>query len=787
MMSTRPANIISRILFFYCPGQTHDRSEFYPERPNSRVPWLPGDNHRGTLAWSVFFHHRVRPCTVAPQRSPSYRQGRPRDFVLGFTSAGLTQVDLQRPARACHHGLTATCIPSPNLKTSQPAATCRGLGRLFTFLSPLGGHVHGILHPFLTEVDDLLAFERRLLCIILPSVLHSIAYQASRAGQGQPLSCHTVAVAAPELVSPPAHLPHFQYPGPPSQDALSGRLPEIVASFSNSRRRLGHPEPDFSPKAGGIPRCAGTRELRPTPDEASMSEGGSKPRPPTVPPGHIKNDSSSSFPSRTLPSIQDAVHTSSAHENLQRSTAVASPSVWSQTITSTPPDQRGSRPIGFQNILNPAGQDAANPQTQRGPGNRTESPPTPSSLGPNSRGATPAISTTSGQTRSSVDASIPQVTPPNVSSFPVPLGRVMTPHSPSMWPRGKITKGLPTGTIDARQTPFIMARDETTTSNGPTLHSLSEVTQGMPLPGRPRGHGAIQGPAVSRQSSQESNYQSWSTFERPPAGPGMQAPSSHQRKASNPSFMFGQSSHQEPNAGPAPAGPGQPQSFFPSAFTATGPTPTIPQTGLNRGKGFNLSTSGAMNHSSIRVMTLETEHGPIQVPVDVEAASKVADEKRKRNATASHRFRQRRKEKERETSENIARLEAQIRDVSEEKDHYQKERDFLQDFILRHRIPLPNRPPSPRRHRHITRSGPMLSQYPDSDPDDRSGRQTRRRTSAYAPPTSAAPIPAETPNLHQYDRISAMPSEHMQQGGQIRPVGSYPPIGGPFSQPPPAR
>ena len=181
-------------------------------------------------------------------------------------------------------------------------------------------------------------------------------------------------------------------------------------------------------------------------------------------------------------------------------------------------------------------------------------------------------------------------------------------------------------------------------------------------------------------------------------------------------------------------------------------------------------------------MTLETEQGPIQVPVDVQAASKVADEKRKRNATASHRFRQRRKEKERETSESIARLEAQMRDVAEEKDHYQKERDFLQDFILRHRIALPARPPSPRRRRHATMSGPMGGQYPDSDPEDRVGRQTRRRTSAYAPPAGVA----ETTNLPPYDRVSATPTEQMQQGGRIRPTG-YLPAGGAFSQPPPPR
>ena len=60
------------------------------------------------------------------------------------------------------------------------------------------------------------------------------------------------------------------------------------------------------------------------------------------------------------------------------------------------------------------------------------------------------------------------------------------------------------------------------------------------------------------------------------------------------------------------------------------------------------------------MMTVEAENGPVEVPINVQAASKVADEKRKRNATASYRFRQRRKERESETSQNISKLEDQI-------------------------------------------------------------------------------------------------------------------------------
>ena len=42
---------------------------------------------------------------------------------------------------------------------------------------------------------------------------------------------------------------------------------------------------------------------------------------------------------------------------------------------------------------------------------------------------------------------------------------------------------------------------------------------------------------------------------------------------------------------------------------------------------------------------------------------------------ASHRFRQRRKEKEEETSDSISKLEAQVREMTEEKEYYQQERE----------------------------------------------------------------------------------------------------------------
>ena len=80
-------------------------------------------------------------------------------------------------------------------------------------------------------------------------------------------------------------------------------------------------------------------------------------------------------------------------------------------------------------------------------------------------------------------------------------------------------------------------------------------------------------------------------------------------------------------------------------------------------------------------MTIDTNDGPVQVPVDVQVASRVADEKRKRNEGASARFRQRRKEKEKEASQTIARLEERVRDLIEERDYFRREREYFRDAV----------------------------------------------------------------------------------------------------------
>ena len=151
----------------------------------------------------------------------------------------------------------------------------------------------------------------------------------------------------------------------------------------------------------------------------------------------------------------------------------------------------------------------------------------------------------------------------------------------------------------------------------------------------------------------------------------------------------------------------QPQ-YFPSSSSAS-PSPTIPQMPPGT-KAFEVSTSSTAKQIQYQIM-LETEKGPIQVPIDMQMASKVQDEKRRRNATNSHRFRQRQKEKEQETYNTTAKLETQIREMEEDRDHYHSERDHFRDLALRHYLPVAPRPPSPKRQRHAVKGGALPAQH----------------------------------------------------------------------------
>lgn len=144
-------------------------------------------------------------------------------------------------------------------------------------------------------------------------------------------------------------------------------------------------------------------------------------------------------------------------------------------------------------------------------------------------------------------------------------------------------------------------------------------------------------------------------------------------------------------------------------------------------------------------MTLETDQGPMVVPVELDLlqASKVADEKRKRNAGASARFRARRKEKEKEASHTIASLQQDLRELRKERDFYRQERDFMRDFAARHvgLAQLPPRPASPIQRLNPMSGLPEADEPTDNDEgarprSDSAPAAQRRRTGDYHLPFS---------------------------------------------------
>lgn len=331
----------------------------------------------------------------------------------------------------------------------------------------------------------------------------------------------------------------------------------------------------------------------------------------------------------------------------------------------------------------------------------------------------------------------------------------------------------PTGTIDAHQSPFL--------SPSGRLSGVDSITSQPALPTPPM---VGVGPRPTY----------FPTVPTPP--PGM-VRSELQRA----SMSFPQSGSASPIAGYSPYS--QPASVASSQFdtgtqqaqyastAASLPMPDshhIPMAmDMERGR-IPMAPTG---QSSIQIMTIKSQQGHhVQIPVDVQAASKVADEKRKRNAGASARFRARRKEKEREASMSIARLEQQLREALEDRDFYRGERDYFQHVVYQQpgAERLCQRPSSPRLRRPSmalsnaassnTGGGSAESPYSAYEDDDvEPDRNVRRRTSTYHPPLGqiTASMNGTGPSPSNYSSaaypsanpaVSGIPSHHAQQQTQ---------------------
>ncbi|KAF3045699.1 hypothetical protein E8E12_011329 [Didymella heteroderae] len=214
----------------------------------------------------------------------------------------------------------------------------------------------------------------------------------------------------------------------------------------------------------------------------------------------------------------------------------------------------------------------------------------------------------------------------------------------------------------------------------------------------------------------------------------------------------------------------------------------------------NMIPVAPSGQSSIQIMTIKSQQGHnVQIPVDVQAASKVADEKRKRNAGASARFRARRKEKEREASTTISRLEQQVREAVDRAEFYRTERDFFRSIVYqqpgaeRHH----QRPQSPVLRRlssgpsHVAspmNDGGSDGSYGDFEEDRRdTDRNVRRRTGSYQPGPGLSPIDTNVSpfSSHGYASSHGLSSRGQRYAPNDR--GHLPALQQPTSERPPYR
>ncbi|KAF1842247.1 uncharacterized protein K460DRAFT_380146 [Cucurbitaria berberidis CBS 394.84] len=417
----------------------------------------------------------------------------------------------------------------------------------------------------------------------------------------------------------------------------------------------------------------------------------------------------------------------------------------------TPSDRRHGTPFGVHSMLNPQAELVAQQQNRRRSASQMESPSPVDTQHPHSL---PSISRPT-----SVDSTQDDPKPPRVFQAPGPPGRpsmrhILSPKSPKLHRTQSL--GLlnpPTGTIDAHQSPFLTAN----------TRPSDLVTSQPALPTPPGGRIAY--------------------FSAVPPSAPTPPPNMIRTDVRRPSIGFPQSgsaspiTQYSPYSQPASVASSQYDNQSTQGHYASGPTHvhmhdvrhgSIPME-TERNSMIPMAPS---SQSSIQIMTIKSQLGhPVQIPVDVQAASKVADEKRRRNAGASARFRARRKEKEREASMSISRLEQQVRDAIEDAEYYRSERDYFKSIVFQQPNPETHyaRAPSPRLRRpSIAPSlAPSSSTGPGSDGSyaeyeeeaREEERNVRRRTSSYHP-VAGPPPTCSTPSgsaSHGYSAPAFLP------------------------------
>jgi hypothetical protein len=402
----------------------------------------------------------------------------------------------------------------------------------------------------------------------------------------------------------------------------------------------------------------------------------------------------------------------------------------------TPSSRRHDNPL--QSILNPEAKLAEQQRELRRSGHQME---TPSPVNTHHSSSLPSISRPP-----SADSTQDDQRPQGLFQPPGrPSGRhALTPQSPNLH-RTQSVGGLsrPTGTIDAHQSPFLTA---------PLRPSESASTPALPTP--PAGTRTSYFPPLTSSTSTSNMLRTEgrrTSAQFLPSG------------SASPVTQYSPYS-QAASIASGYEGHGHLGHYAHEART--------PGHRMEHERMIPVAPSG---QSSIQIMTIKSQQGHnVQIPVDVQAASKVADEKRKRNAGASARFRARRKEKEREASTTISRLEQQVRDAVDRAEFYRSERDFFRSIAhqqpgakrhyQRPQSPVLRRLSSVPSHAASPTDGGSDGSYGDYEDDRRdTDRNVRRRTGSYQP--GPGPSPIDT-NVSPYSSHGYAPSHGQPSHGQ---------------------
>jgi hypothetical protein len=407
-------------------------------------------------------------------------------------------------------------------------------------------------------------------------------------------------------------------------------------------------------------------------------------------------------------------------------------------LSSTPPtpfsDRRPGNHLGVQAMLNPQAELAEQQRNRQRSNSQLQ---TPSPIESQHSQGLPTISRPTSVDSTQDESRIARpLQPPGRP----PPRHMANPRSPALHRTPTVTVlNAPTGTIDAHQSPFL------TQSSRPISHDPVLPQPALPTP-----------PVGSRTSCFPAALP---TAPTPP--PNMfrnelrrQSTSFPQSGSASPITNYSPYSQPASVASSQYETPGQQGSYMTAPHNPQAQDPHQPRLTMETER--NRVSTTPTGQSSIQIMTIKSQQGHhVQIPVDVQAASKVADEKRKRNAGASARFRARRKEKEREASMSISRLETQLRDAYEDAEYYKNERDYFKSIVFqqpgaeRHYA----RPPSPRLRRlsvapsiapsSTTGGGSADSPYSayDDEPQEPE-RNVRRRTNTYHPTPEMLPTPS---------------------------------------------